>query len=210
MYAIPARGNCIHQSVAPPTGVRKKLSGVRADFCAIPSGTLFENPWDPPYTSQKFSYTSRWRHRLVYAIPANGNSILHSEPESSANYLCCKWQSSWKCVKQPNPNKTYKQKQQKTSSDRRLSITYSNYSISSNSSIHSNDNAHIVILASLVILVSPVSLVSLVILIILVSLVNSNNSSISSNSRVLDATQMLRFWLRSVSRVRVRLIRKRM
>ena len=98
----------------------------------------------------------------------------------------------------------------KTSSDRRLSITYSNYSISSNSSIHSNDNAHIVILASLVILVSPVSLVSLVILIILVSLVNSNNSSISSNSRVLDATQMLRFWLRSVSRVRVRLIRKRM
>ncbi len=98
----------------------------------------------------------------------------------------------------------------KTSSDRRLSITYSNYSISSNSSIHSNDNAHIVILASLVILVSPVSLVSLVILIIIVSLVNSNNSSISSNSRVLDATQMLRFWLRSVSRVRVRLIRKRM
>ncbi len=110
----------------------------------------------------------------------------------------------------PQIGKTNKKKHKKIHRDRRLSITYSNYSISSNSSIHSNDNAHIVILASLVIVVSPVSLVSLVILIILVSLVNSNNSSISSNSRVLDATQMLRFWLRSVSRVRVRLIRKRM
>ena len=143
-------------------------------------------------------------------FPLTGIPYTTQCTNPQVNYLCCKWQSSWKCFKQPNPKKTYKQKQQKTSSDRRLSITYSNYSISSNSSIHSNDNAHIVILASLVILVSPVSLVSLVILIILVSLVNSNNSSISSNSRVLDATQMLRFWLRSVSRVRVRLIRKRM
>ncbi len=138
-------------------------------------------------------------------FPLTGIPYTTQCTNPQVNYLCCKWQKQiHKLAKQ------IKQIHQKIHRDRRLSITYSNYSISSNSSIHSNDNAHIVILASLVILVSPVSLVSLVILIILVSLVNSNNSSISSNSRVLDATQMLRFWLRSVSRVRVRLIRKRM
>ena len=94
------------QTIKSEQNLAKKTSKIftPADSCT---------EWCMEFPLAGIPYTIRWRHRLVYAIPANGNSIHHSEPESSDNCLCCKWQSSWKCFKQPKPKKTYKQKQQK-------------------------------------------------------------------------------------------------
>ena len=83
VYAIPVSGNCIHQSVAPPSGVRELLTGVRGvsgvfQFCT--RGTSTKNG---SYTTHNFWYTSRWRHRVVYGIPVSGNCIHHSVPDSA-------------------------------------------------------------------------------------------------------------------------------
>ncbi len=83
VYGIPVSGNSIHQSVAPPTGVREILSGVRGFFPPFEKWTRGNSTKIGSYTTQQFSYTSRWRHRLVYAIPASGNCIHHSVHESA-------------------------------------------------------------------------------------------------------------------------------
>ncbi len=83
VYGIPVSGNCIHKSVAPPSGVRELLTGVRGVPGVFEKRTRGNSTKIGSYTTQHFSYTSRWRHRLVYGIPVSGNCIHHSVPDSA-------------------------------------------------------------------------------------------------------------------------------